>query len=434
MKHEALVLIGGRVAARIGQRADGVYSLRYEDAWRDAADAFPLSLSLPLGPREHGDARVRAYLANLLPDSDAILNVWARRYHVSASNPLALLTHVGEECPGALQIVPPERAEELANGDGSTDEVEWLTEADVAERLARVRVEPAAGREPGDPGQFSLAGAQPKVALLFDGGRWGVPSGRTPTTHILKPPAQRTLDGLAENEHVCLRLAAALRLPAARSQVLRFGGQTAIVVERYDRARTGGSLIRLHQEDFCQALGVAPQDKYEADGGPCAADIINLVQQRSVDPDADAAAMVGALALNWAIGGTDAHAKNYSHLMQPGGLIRLAPLYDIISLLPYAESRGPRVKLAMKIGGEYRMRFIGGRNWERLAAATGIDPDEMMSLVREVVELVPEVLSDVRAAEEKRGVASPVLARMQDEVASHSASCLARLLESSRGD
>lgn len=432
MKHEAFVLIGGRMAARIGQRTDGAYVLRYEDAWRDAPDAFPLSLSLPLALREHGDARVRAYLANLLPDSDAILNAWARRYHVSASNPLALLTHVGEECPGALQIVPPERAEELADGGGLADEVEWLTEAEVAERLARVRAEPAAGREPGDPGQFSLAGAQPKVALLLDGGRWGVPSGRTPTTHILKPPAQRTLDGLAENEHVCLRLAAALRLPAARSRVLRFGGQTAIVVERYDRVRIGGSLVRLHQEDFCQALGVGPQNKYEADGGPRAADMINLVQQRSVDPDADAATMVGALALNWVIGGTDAHAKNYSHLMQPGGLIRLAPLYDLISLLPYAESRGPRVKLAMKVGGEYRMRYIGRRNWERLAAGTGIDPDEMVSLVREVVEQAPEALSEVRRVEEEHGVAHPVLARMQDEVATNAASCLARLLEPSR--
>lgn len=269
----------------------------------------------------------------------------------SANNPLALLCHVGEECPGALQLLPPNRAEELLASAGRADVVEWLTDDEIAARLRRVAMEPGAWREPGDPGQFSLAGAQPKIALLFDGERWGIPSGRIPTTHILKPPVQKRFDGFAENEHVCLQLAARLGLPAARSEVRRFGSQVTFLVERYDRVRLGDGWIRLHQEDFRQALGVPPHQKYESDGGPQAHQVLQLLAQRSVDPDADVATMVGALALRWAIGGTDAHAKNDSHLMQPGGLVRLARLYDVVSLLPYAESRGPRAKLAMSIGG-----------------------------------------------------------------------------------
>jgi serine/threonine-protein kinase HipA len=428
VKHETVAVVNGQIVGELGQGTDGKYRLRYDERWRNSPAAFPLSLSLPLTQREHGDERVRAYLWNLLPDNDAILAAWARRYRVSANNPLALLAHVGEECPGALQLLSPRRAEELTSASRPADVVEWLGDDEVGRRLRRVLAEPSAWREPGDPGQFSLAGAQPKIALLFDGVRWGIPSGRIPTTHILKPPALKELDGFAENEHVCLRLARALGLPAARSEVLRFGDQIAIVVERYDRVRLGDELIRLHQEDFCQALGIPPQTKYESQGGPSAAQMIRVVQERSVDVDADVATLVAALAFNWVIGGTDAHAKNYSHIMQPGGRIHLAPLYDLVSLLPYPEGRGPRVALAMKIGGEYRMRAVGRRNWERLAAEIGAAPDAVIALVREIVEALPDALAGVRAETAADGLDHPVLARLQTAVATNAASCLARLV------
>ena len=426
MKYESVAVIHDRVVGHLAQ-VGGRYAFHYEDAWRHAEGAFPLSLSIPLTRREHGDEPVRAYLANLLPDNDAILGAWARRYHVSANNPLALLSHVGEECPGALQLLPPQRAEQLVGAPRSPDVVEWLNEEEIGERLRHVLEEPGASREPGDPGQFSLAGAQPKIALLFDGERWGIPSGRTPTTHILKPPALRRFDGFAENEHICLQLAARLGLPAVRSEVRRFGGQVAFVVERYDRIRAGDVWLRLHQEDFCQALAVPPHQKYENDGGPEALDLIRLLSRRSANPDADVATLVGALALNWAIAGTDAHAKNYSHLMQPGGLIRLAPLYDVVSLLPYTESRGPRVKLAMAIGGEYRMRFIERRNWERLADAIGAERGALVELVHDVVERIPATLREVCSEAADHGLSHPVLGRLQEEVEKHAASCQAAL-------
>jgi serine/threonine-protein kinase HipA len=432
VKYGSAVLVDGRLVASVGQDARGQYLLRYEEAWRASADAFPLSLSLPLTKAEHGDAPVRAYLWNLLPDNDAVLRTWARRSRVSATNPLALLTHVGEECPGAVQIVPPERAETILDAGLEAAEVEWLSEGQVAERLRHLREEPGASREPGDRGQFSLAGAQPKTALLFDGERWGVPYGRTPTTHILKPPVLAGFAGFAENEHVCLQLAAGLGLPAVRSEIRRFEEQTAIVVARFDRLWRDGAVIRLHQEDFCQALGVPPQEKYEADGGPGAVDLISVLQERALEPDVDVATFVGALALNWVIGGTDAHAKNYSHLMQAGGVIRLAPLYDIISLLPYPEGRGPRVKLAMRIGGEYRMRFIERRHWDRLASAIGAEPEDVAGIVDEIAERAPDVLRDVchRAGEE--GAGHPILQRLQTEVAANARACRAALRRSTK--
>lgn len=428
MRYESIAAVNGRVVGRIGQDSGGRYVLRYDESWRNAPDAFPLSLSLPLSRAEHPDDTVRAYLANLLPDNATILSAWARRYQVSANNPLALLSHVGEECPGALQLLSPERAEEVLSAEeGGGEVVEWLSDDGVARRLRHLRREPGAWREPGDPGQFSLAGAQPKIALLFRDGRWGVPSGRVPTTHILKPPVQQGMDGFAENEHVCLCLARMLDLPAARSVVQRFGDQAAIVVERYDRREEAGLLVRLHQEDFCQALGVMPDQKYEADGGPSAVDVLRTLARYSVDADADLATFVGALALNWVIGGTDAHAKNYSHLVLPGGVTRLAPLYDLISLLPYREGEGPRVKLAMKIGGEYRMRAIARRHWERLASAAGIPADAVLAIVGDVVERVPDALSDVCRETAEEGRSHPVLKRLQKAVGANVAQCRAML-------
>src|SRR5271154_5195465 len=219
MTSELIALMDGKELGRIHRSARGRLSFIYDDAWRKAPDAYPLSLSMPLGAKEHGRSVVEAFLWGLLPDNERVLARWAAKFQVSARNVFALISHVGEDCAGAVQFVTPDRLDAIRSG--KEDEVEWLDELDIAKRLQTLRDDPAAWRLPRDTGQFSLAGAQPKTALLLQNGRWGIPCGRIPTTHILKPPTGH-FDGHAENEHFCLELARSFDLPVANSEIRRF--------------------------------------------------------------------------------------------------------------------------------------------------------------------------------------------------------------------
>lgn len=335
MSVETLVaLMAGQHMGTIERGARGLLRFEYREDWRSASHAIPLSLSMPLSAAEHKHAVIEAFLWGLLPDNEQTLDRWARRFQVSARNVFALIAHVGEDCAGAVQLARPERVRTLVEANEA--EIAWLSESDVAQRLRALREDHAAWRQPRDTGQFSLAGAQPKTALIERRGRFGVPSGRVPTTHILKPPTPE-LDGHAENEHFCLAIARALGLPSASSRVRRFDDEVAIVIERFDRARLTKTqtILRLHQEDCCQALGKVPTLKYQNEGGPSAQDIAELLRVHSSRAHEDVERFVDALAFNWLIGGTDAHAKNYSLLHASGGRVRLAPLYDLASVLPY---------------------------------------------------------------------------------------------------
>jgi serine/threonine-protein kinase HipA len=306
--------------------------------------------------------------------------------------------------------------------------VEWLTEEGVADRIRDIVDRNGTGRLPGDHGQFSLAGAQPKTALLYDGERWGIPSGATPTTHILKPPAQKELDGFDINEHLCLRLARELGLAVAQSSLRKFDGQEVLIVERYDRRRLqDGRMIRLHQEDVCQALAITPLRKYENEGGPGAPEIINLLVRESDDPQTDAGAFIDALALNWVIGSTDAHAKNYSLLLFPGS-VHLAPFYDLISVLPYRKRvQYKQAKLAMRIDREYHLWKIRRRHWEGLAVRCDLDPEPLLERIIELAASVPSAVERAAAAVREEGIDHEIVTRMETEICNHSETCLKAL-------
>jgi serine/threonine-protein kinase HipA len=421
--NELRLLVNGELLGTVAQRANGDLVLTYERSWQERRDSFPLSLSMPLAQREHGDRVVRPFMENLLPDSAQILERWARQFHVSARNPFALLAHMGEDCAGAVQFVRPDRYEEVISA-GHAD-IEWLTEEEVGARLRDLVEQHGTGRLPGDRGQFSLAGAQPKMPLLFDGARWGIPSGRMPTTHILKPPAQRDLEGFDINEHLSLRLAKELGLAVAESRVQSFAGQDALVVARYDRLSVGdGRVARLHQEDTCQSLGVSPLRKYENEGGPGPAEIVRLLLRESDDPGTDVAAFLDALALNWVMGGTDAHAKNYSLLLAAGS-VRLAPLYDLLSVLPYPHRVHYReAALAMRIDREYRVWKIRRRHWEGLAARCDLDSDPVIERVEQLAAAVPAALERAAADVRSEGVHHGIIERLEHEVREHSQRCL----------
>ena len=390
---ELAVVANRRRLGTVTRSRGGDLSFVYVTQWRQDPDAFPLSLSMPLRADPYPRASVEPWLAGLLPDDEDVLRAWSSRFQVSRRNVFGLLSEVGEDCAGAVQFVRPERLDEFL--DAGPPSVEWLTEEMVGHRLAELRLDPALGRRPDDAGRFSLPGVQPKTALLFENGRWGLPAGATPTTHILKPQNPR-FSGLVENEHLCLRLARAAGLPAASTRIERFGDQLALVVTRYDRRRIGPEWVRLHQEDFCQALGVPPEGKYQNEGGPTVRTMLDLVRAESAQPDEDARTLARSIMLNWILGATDSHAKNFSLLMGPAGQVRLAPLYDIASFLPYSEDPR-RLKLSNRVGGKYRLHDIGRREWERFRTENDLDWDTVAAC-RALAQRVRNVLPEAAAA------------------------------------
>ena len=410
-----IALADSRIMGRVDHGRNGRLTFTYDPDWRTADDAYPLSLSMPLIVAEHSHAAVQAFLSGLLPDNNVVLNQWGRRFGVSARNPFALLSHVGEDCAGAVQFVRPDRLDALERQ--SRPDIEWVTEADIADRLRRLNADHAAWRIPGDHGQFSLAGAKPKTALLNRAGQWGVPAGRTPTTHILKPPTP-DFDGIVENEHCCLRLAQALGLPVATSRIATFEDQVAIVVERFDRVHTKNTIVRVHQEDGCQALAVRPEQKYENEGGPGVVNVVELLRNFSSDPETDTWTFIDALMFNWLIAGTDAHAKNYAFLLGAGGRVRLAPLYDLTSALPYPSLDPRRIKFAMRIGGEYLVRRVGAAHWTKLATQPRLPANVLFDRLIRMVEQVPNAIIDVGRNARDSGLTHPMVAQLQTVIIS----------------
>ncbi len=392
---ELVVLLRGRRVGVVRRATGDRLSFTYEEEWRDAEGAYPLSHSLPLLALAHGDGPVRAYLEGLLPERKEVLDSWGKRFQVSGGNAYGLLANVGEECPGAVQFVTIERAEKM--GGEPAGPLEWLTESEVADRLRNViQVYGRGAAVKGAGGYFSLAGAQPKIVLYRDGDRWAATTAALPSTHILKPPAM-DLDHLAMNEHFCLLLSDELGLPTARSEVLLVEDQVAFVVERFDRIWVAeGQVERIHQEDMCQALGVRPASKYESEGGPGLVQCGQLLIENACEPDVDLPSFIDAVALNWLILGTDAHAKNYA-LIYNGSRPSLAPLYDVISILPYPQVEYPgKARLAMRIGTEYRAAYVRRRHWEALARSLEVDEAAVVDRVTALLSDVPAALNRVR--------------------------------------
>lgn len=407
-----------KAAGSVRAAKGGRLTLDYEAGWRKSAEGHSLSVSMPLAAMTHPQKTVLPYLWNLLPENPNVLQRWAQQFHVSAANPFKLLGHVGEDVPGAAQFVTPDRVEEIQKASKPT--VDWMTLDDLAERLRQLRADVTAVRRPGDVGKMSLPGAQAKTAFYYDSraDRWGVPGGRTPTTHIIKP-CMPGFAGLVENEHLCMEIAASLGMPVARSYVLALD-HTYIVVERYDRLppAPGSSFVRrIHQEDACQALGLMPGMKYQEDGGPGIAQIVALIRRVSSAPQVDVDRFLQANMFNWLIGGPDAHAKNYSFLIAAGDEVRLAPLYDLSSQLPYPDLIGQRV--AMKIGDHYDIARIGFTDWRKLARACEIDEGRMFDMLDDMARVLPDHVSAARERAIVNGLSKNAVVPLARQLAAH---------------
>lgn len=400
------VLLADRLAGVITQRSGGAHRFEYLPSWQQNPRALPLSYSIPLQQDTHGTRVVTDFMWGLLPDNENTLRRWGTRYKVSPHNPFALLAAVGEDCPGAVQIVPRDRDLEKRH------RVKWLEKGELEQRITALKGDAGAGRLESDTGQFSLAGSQEKTALYRVKDRWGVPQGRTPTTHILKPETGR-VQHIAANEHFCLLLARRCGLPAAISEVQVIAGIPVIVVERFDRVRFGGTVRRVHEEDMCQAL--ANRNRYQQEGGPGIHDIMNLLQF-SDNAEIDRNRFMRAQGLNYIIAGTDAHARNYSIVYAPGGAFRLAPLYDIVSDLPYTKRTGAKSTLAMTIGGKRAIKDILPRHWEKQAVSVRFSKDRMFAHLRDLIATLPETAAIVEKQCLDQGLESPVVKQLREAV------------------
>lgn len=384
--------------------------LQYAPAWRASPLGRPLSLSLPFGVGDEplkGPA-VENYFENLLPDSPAIRRRVAERFRTGSVDAFDLLGAIGRDCVGALQFLP----------EGQTprghDRVEGIDVDDAAiERHLLEVVAPdrfGAARDRDDDFRISLAGAQEKDAFLRWNGRWMKPRGATPTTHIFKLPLglvggrRADFSTSVDNEWLCLRLLAAYGLPVARAEIASFASQRVLVVERFDRAvaHDGTHLLRLMQEDFCQATGTSPLVKYEAEGGPGLAALATLLQQ-SANAAQDLRTLLAAQILFWMLRAPDGHAKNFSIHLLPGGRYRLTPLYDVMSAYP-ALGDGPNqwapreLKMAMALVGKNRhfeAEHIQRRHFGSTALRLGFGEDAE-ALLQGYIERTPSVVEQVQ--------------------------------------
>lgn len=413
MSRALQVLLYGQLIGQVIQTSQGAHSFGYDDEYLAAPNATPLSLAMPLAPGSFPRKRIVPWMLGLLPDRGEVRERWAQLFGVSPENPFALLEHMGRDCAGAVQFVGSGGADVAREAD-----LIELSEADIGARLTSLRDDPDTWSVSGE--RWSLAGAQAKFALARDrAGRWYEATGDAPSTHIIKPGIGQYRDQ-ALNEHICMRTAVHLGFATAATEFTEFAGQPALVVTRYDRrrARDSDEILRVHQEDMCQAMSVYPNKKYESSGGPTATRIADLLAARSSAAADDIRHFVRAVAYNYLIGAPDAHAKNYSVLLA-GADVRAAPLYDIASGFPYEPTRADHELdlAAMAVGGRRGFGTVEGRHWDRLAQQTRVDPQWLRAEVRQMSDSLPDAMATEFAPYEK---SQPALReRMLTAVESH---------------
>lgn len=393
-----VVYLDGSRTGILHQNPQGRLSFEYDDEYRSNSTSVPLSLSMPKAAKTHPNKPVHAFVSGLLPDSEAALQRLGHKYGVSPNNPFALLRHIGRDAAGAVQILPEEIASyDAANRQGAID---WLTEESLDKTLAELAQSPDSWDPGRNAGRWSLAGAQSKIALFRSPeGHWGIPCDSTPTTHILKP-SMPYYQGHHLNEHLCLRAAQLCGLPAASTELLAGDRYEVLVSQRYDRLMdANGRWVRLHQEDMCQALSVPPIKKYQEDGGPGVRQIGDLLTRSSLSASRpeNLRRMFDYLVYNAAIAATDAHAKNYSVLLGSRD-IRLAPLYDVATMLPYDQERG--LKSAMMIGKTWDMAAVTDNDWAITGGRLGLSAGEAIARAQAIKERIPAAF-DQAIQEEK---------------------------------
>ena len=370
------VYLNGRLTGQLKRETSGAIDFQYDPSWLDWGHTFPISFSLPLREDHYVGDPVIAVFDNLLPDDEGMCRRVAAKTHADGIDAYSLLAVIGRDCVGALQFLP----EGINPGPAGAVDSDILSDARIAEMLIALEDAPLGLGEDEDF-RISLAGMQEKTALLYLDNTWRIPHGSTATTHIIKPQIGRRgdvdLTQSVENEYLCMQILIALGLPTAATKIADFDDQRALVIERFDRRWTSDDrLLRLPQEDCCQALSVPPSRKYQVDGGPGIVDILEFLKG-SDNPEEDQAFFMKSQIAFWLMAATDGHAKNFSVFLYPGGGFRLTPLYDVMSTQPLFDAgqlRRSQMRLAMSVGDNrhYRVHDIMPRHFLQLAAKAGM--------------------------------------------------------------
>lgn len=399
------VLMNGLLVGRLYKETSGTLLFSYDSDWLNIAGARPISLSLPLVAQSYAGDVVYNFFDNLLPDNTQIRARIQAKFQIKTSQPFDLLASIGKDCVGAVQLVR-----------GDTHQFkhqikfEKLNDIQIAKILHGYQQYPLGMTNKEDDFRISIAGAQEKSAFLYYNNVWNKPLGETPTTHIFKLPIgfiqhqQMDLSDSCENEWLCAQIAEAFNLPVAKCEVEIFEDMKVLVVQRFDRqlAQDGTWVMRLPQEDMCQALGVSPNIKYQADGGPGVQDIMKLLLGSS-QPEKDRENFFRAQILFWLLAAIDGHAKNFSVFIEPEGKFCLTPLYDIISAYPLIAKKQlqkQKIKMAMALRGKnnhyhYHWCNVQRRHFIETAKTAKFSPEKAESLLDEMLGKVDDVIESV---------------------------------------
>ncbi len=380
----------------------------YDKSWLNNPDAIALSISLPLRKKQFRGKECKGFFGGILPEESKREQI-AKNLGISARNDYAMLEQIGGECAGAVTFIP--REQPLPDTDHQYRE---LSEVDLARILRELPLRPLMAGEADV--RLSLAGAQDKIAVHVEDDGFSLPLGGAPSTHILKPAIER-FEGVVFNEAVCMKLASAVGIPTADVEFRQVEDIDYLMIKRYDRLThttpRGTRFQRLHQEDFCQALGIPSESKYQGEGGPGLKLCFALLREVSRIPLIDLQRLLDAVIFNVLIGNHDAHAKNYSLLYGEGTVrtgpdIRLAPLYDLVSTVYYPELAP---KMAMKIGGEYGSDRLSKRHFEKFAEDTGLAKPMVVRRVSELAQTCRSALIDLNMSHQVAKEVKAMIAR-----------------------
>ena len=416
MPHELAVwLFNERVGTL--SLATGRLSFRYDADWLGQPNAMALSCSLPLQSAFFDDQQCRSFFAGLLPEGH-LRKLIAQQCQVSGQNDFGLLAAIGGECAGAITFLPnthrPTPPEDR--------EVEWLSEQQLVAILDELPHRPMLAGQDGL--RLSLAGAQDKLPVLFDGQRIGLPKNGQPSTHILKPPIQGVIDSVI-NEGFCMALAQAMKMTTSKTLIYAVGERRVLLVTRFDREHTlKGKTQRLHQEDFCQALSVVPEMKYQNEGGPDLRACFDLLRRVTRPSAPQVLQFLDYVVFNALIGNHDAHGKNFSLLYTrtiSGGPV-LAPVYDALSTAIYPKLTP---KMAMKLGSKYKFSELHARHWDQFAEEAGLSKAQTRKRILGMASKLPEAAKQLQAT--KAFVAEPLIDEIVRLVEERSALTIRRL-------